>query len=1264
MPIRFYFAAVLTPFKPMKRTFTHARATLFLIVTLTLTAFTAWTQSYTFSASSGAFTPNSSGVAIDVIEDDEEISSAITLPFTFNYFGTNYTEFKACSNGFITFSTTTSSFSINGIESNTDLFIAPLWDDLDGFGGAASYQVTGSAPNRVLTIEWLNYKWGWTASTAGISFQVKLYETSNVIEFVYRQEVGSLASPSASIGLTSNSTTRFYSLRNSSSTATLHPTGFNSVNQKPATGQVYTFTPSSATVSAPTTQASSIQVTANTTGDNLNLSWTNGNGSYRAVFMKQTSSTSELPTLSNGTTYQAFSEFGSSLVSNGWYCVYNDNGNSVNVTDLRSDFAYRIVVIEYNGVGGNQAYNLSTATGNPLNVTTALVAPGTPLATLIMKRVSHNQATFNFQAGDGNKQAIFMRQGAPANAPAVDNTTYTANAAFGSGSQIGTTGWFCVYNGTPGFDVQITNLSANTEYTIHIVEYNGSAGSERYNVANDANNRVSVTTLPNIPVMTYTLASSAGTFTPLTGATAIDAIETDDALSNSINIGFTFRFSGVAYTSLRASSNGFISFNSFANNIGSQTLNSLMDSESRALIAPLWDDLGGSGGTASYTTTGTAPNRVFTIEYLNWRWSYFAGSAGISFQVKLYETTNKIEFIYRQEAGALSSPSASIGLAFPNKGTGNFISLNGSSAAPTASTTTETANISAKPASGQVYAFTPVKMNQAITFNTLTDKFFGDANFNLTATSSSGLPVSYTSSNTSIATISGNTVSIVGIGSVTITASQAGDQNYNAAADVQRSFIVNKGNQTITFPQPSARSYGSGSFELSASTTSNLPLTYTSSNPAVATVSGATVTITGVGSTDITASQAGNSNYNAASEVVRTLVINKADQIITFNNIGQKKYADEPFTLSASSNKGLPITFTSSNTAVATVSGATVTITGVGSTNITASQAGNSNYNAASQVMHTLVVNKGDQTITFDNIEQKKYLDEPFALSASSNKGLPITFVSLDLDVATIDGNMVTIVGAGSATITALQAGNDFYSAARMTAEGDAPYTLVASSSSGLPVTFSISSGNDPELATIEGNKLTPLRAGTITVQAQQVGNNNYFVREASQSFCILPAKPQIKALALDTESPTLEGPDQSHYFYEWYKDGTLFSTTTDHTLMINQPGSYHLVVGAEQCLSDASNAVSIIITDNEELLEKSVALYPNPVSELLKIDVRSLKFSGPVSVSIVDPLGREMENATGSEKFEFNVKAYNAGMYVVKIQGGTKQIVKSFIKK
>jgi autotransporter-associated beta strand protein len=83
-----------------------------------------------------------------------------------------------------------------------------------------------------------------------------------------------------------------------------------------------------------------------------------------------------------------------------------------------------------------------------------------------------------------------------------------------------------------------------------------------------------------------------------------------------------------------------------------------------------------------------------------------------------------------------------------------------------------------------------VKSNQTITFAPLPDKRVGDGGFLLAATASSGLTVSYTSSDPLVAIVSGNSVTIVGAGTTAITASQGGDGNFNPAAEVTQTLTV------------------------------------------------------------------------------------------------------------------------------------------------------------------------------------------------------------------------------------------------------------------------------------------------------------------------------------------------------------------------------------------------------------------------------------------------------------------------------------------
>src|SRR5207247_1187141 len=89
-----------------------------------------------------------------------------------------------------------------------------------------------------------------------------------------------------------------------------------------------------------------------------------------------------------------------------------------------------------------------------------------------------------------------------------------------------------------------------------------------------------------------------------------------------------------------------------------------------------------------------------------------------------------------------------------------------------------------------------LKASQTISFAPLANETFGDPDFAVSATASSGLSVSFTASGN--CTISGSTVHITGAGSCTVTAQQAGNSNYKAAADVSQSFTINKAPVTVS----------------------------------------------------------------------------------------------------------------------------------------------------------------------------------------------------------------------------------------------------------------------------------------------------------------------------------------------------------------------------------------------------------------------------------------------------------------------------------
>lgn len=204
---------------------------------------------------------------------------------------------------------------------------------------------------------------------------------------------------------------------------------------------------------------------------------------------------------------------------------------------------------------------------------------------------------------------------------------------------------------------------------------------------------------------TYSFAASSGTYSYLSGGTSVSSILSDDATSAAIPIGFTFNYCGTGYTQLKACSNGWLTFNTAVTSTAWANSTSSLNTVKPALM-PWFDDMEGYFGTASYATTGSVGSRVFTFEYRDWDidWSY---DYNVSFQVKLYEATGVIQYIYKQEPGYYGGyGSGTIGIG-DGSATPTYLSLNGFGTSPTASSTTFTTSLNGRPASGQIYQFTP-----------------------------------------------------------------------------------------------------------------------------------------------------------------------------------------------------------------------------------------------------------------------------------------------------------------------------------------------------------------------------------------------------------------------------------------------------------------------------------------------------------------------------------------------------------------------------
>ncbi len=152
---------------------------------------------------------------------------------------------------------------------------------------------------------------------------------------------------------------------------------------------------------------------------------------------------------------------------------------------------------------------------------------------------------------------------------------------------------------------------------------------------------------------------------------------------------------------------------------------------------------------------------------------------------------------------------------------------------------------------------------QTIKFPAIVQKTFGDPDFDPAATASSGLQVTYTSSNTGIITVVNGKLHIVGAGSVIITANQSGNDVFSSATPVYDTLQIKKAIQTITFPVIPAKDYTTADFDGGASSNSGLPINYISLTPSVLTIVNGKIHIVAPGKGTIVAIQTGNANYLA-----------------------------------------------------------------------------------------------------------------------------------------------------------------------------------------------------------------------------------------------------------------------------------------------------------------------------------------------------------------------------------------------------------------
>uniref|UniRef100_E6XGC6 Outer membrane adhesin like protein n=1 Tax=Shewanella putrefaciens (strain 200) TaxID=399804 RepID=E6XGC6_SHEP2 len=522
-------------------------------------------------------------------------------------------------------------------------------------------------------------------------------------------------------------------------------------------------------------------------------------------------------------------------------------------------------------------------------------------------------------------------------------------------------------------------------------------------------------------------------------------------------------------------------------------------------------------------------------------------------------------------------------------------------------TVTATNAVGTSVVSGTSNSATPMG-EQTITFANPGAQNFGSSP-TLSATASSGLTVSFSSSTTSVCTItSGGVLTFVTAGSCTIDADQAGNSSTNAAPTVSQNFTVNvvvPGAPTIG-TATAGNTQASVTFTAPVSSGGAAITSYTvTSNPGGLTGSGAGAPITVNGLTNGVAYTftvtATNSAGTSAASAASNSITPASPQTITFANPGAQTYGTSP-TLTATSDSGLTPTFSSSTTGVCTItSGGVLTFVTAGTCTINADQTGDSSYLPAGQVSRSFTVNPavpGAPTIgtaVAGDTQASVTFTAPVNTGGTSITGYTVT--TNPAHVPPVNGAASPIVITGltngqgyTFTITAENvAGSGPASVASNSVTpktiqtitfnqpgaqnfGTTPTLIATTDAIGLIPTFTSST---PGVCTItSGGLLTFVAAGSCTINADQAGNAGYLAAtQVSRTFTVNPVVPGVPTIGTATA-----GIAQATIAFTApaFSGGSMI---TGYSVTANPGGATATGAGSPITLSGLTNGVSYTFT-------------------------------------------------------------------------------------
>ena len=555
------------------------------------------------------------------------------------------------------------------------------------------------------------------------------------------------------------------------------------------------------------------------------------------------------------------------------------------------------------------------------------------------------------------------------------------------------------------------------------------------------------------------------------------------------------------------------------------------------------------------------------------------------------------------------------------------------------------------------------RSGQAITFNQLLDKTIGDSPFSLAAFSSSGLPITYTSSNPSVAVISGNNVTIVGAGSTVITASQPGNTTWASAIPVPQTLVVKKALLTARADN-SSRAYGllNPAFTLSYSGFVNGDnASVIDSPPTISTIA---TTCSNVGTYPIAVSGGTDNNY-IISTVNGTLTVTKTILTATVSN-SSKTYGSANPTLTFTYSGFVCTDNASSIDTAPSITTSATTCSNAGTYPITLTGGTDNNYSIA-PVNGTLTVTKANLTVTADAKSKTYNTSNPsltfsysgFVCSGDNAAGIdsPPTINTTAVTNSDVGTYPITLSGGSdnnynlslvNGTLTISKANQTISFPAIPVTCGWGSATLLASASSGLPISYASS---NQWVATIFGNTANVTGPGSTIITASQPGNINYNPAVSVQQTMVVSSNN-----GYITQSGDL---CQNGYVTLTAGPGYNYSWGYNNFIIVYEPGVYSVnynngdgcYVYAETQVTRYQDpwglpcAMALKVAEPEESF---LVVFPSPANENVTFEWGSEE-TGVAPLVVFDALGRVAEKRTvelSQRRIGIDTRSWPSGVY------------------